>query len=328
MEQVFHADKSIDNQKIRLDSYLTETLPDMSRSHIQTLIRSGEITVNGTAVKPGYALNEGDTIRISERDPEPAGIEPEDIPLDIVYEDSDVIVINKPKGMVVHPANGHYTGTLVNALLYHCRDSLSGINGELRPGIVHRIDMDTTGLIIACKNDHAHTSIAAQLEEHSITRRYIALCYHNIAEDSGTIDKPLDRSRTDRKLMAVCRPGEGRNAVTHYRVLERFPVKRNAGSGNTFNPTGLPLTLIECRLETGRTHQIRVHMSSIGHPLAGDEAYGIRKDPLKGHGQYLHAAVLGFTHPTTGERLTFEAPLPDYFKETLDRLRTGARSSI
>ena len=225
MEQVFHADKSIDNQKIRLDSYLTETLPDMSRSHIQTLIRSGEITVNGTSVKPGYALNEGDTIRISERDPEPAGIEPEDIPLDIVYEDSDVIVINKPKGMVVHPANGHYTGTLVNALLYHCRDSLSGINGELRPGIVHRIDMDTTGLIIACKNDHAHTSIAAQLEEHSITRRYIALCYHNITEDSGTIDKPLDRSRTDRKLMAVCRPGEGRNAVTHYRVLERFPVK-------------------------------------------------------------------------------------------------------
>ena len=320
MEQVFHADKSIDNQKIRLDSYLTETLPDMSRSHIQTLIRSGEITVNGIAVKPGYALNEGDTIRISERDPEPAGIEPEDIPLDIVYEDSDVIVINKPKGMVVHPANGHYTGTLVNALLYHCRDSLSGINGELRPGIVHRIDMDTTGLIIACKNDRAHTSIAAQLEEHSITRRYIALCYHNIAEDSGTIDKPLDRSRTDRKLMAVCRPGEGRNAVTHYRVLERFPVKGNAGSGNTFNPTGLPLTLIECRLETGRTHQIRVHMASIGHPLLGDGVYGA-PCPEKGlEGQCLHARELKFIHPRTGEAVHLATGLPAWFTEVLSRL--------
>ena len=321
MEHVFHADNSIANTKPRLDSYLAELLSDMSRSHIQTLIRSGEIRVNGSAVKPGYALCEGDVILVEEREPEHTTVEPEDIPLDIVYEDNDVIVVNKPKGMVVHPANGHYTGTLVNALMHHCRDSLSGINGELRPGIVHRIDMDTTGLIIACKNDRAHNSIAAQLEEHSITRRYIALVYHNIAEDEGTVDKPIDRSRADRKLMAVCRPGEGRNAVTHYRVLERFPVRGTAGSGNASNTTGLPLTLIECRLETGRTHQIRVHMSFIGHPLAGDEAYGIRKDPLRGNGQYLHAAVLGFTHPTTGERMTFEAPLPSYFEETLAKLR-------
>ena len=321
MEYIFRSEENR-IAKIRLDSYLAELLPDMSRSRIQGMIRSGEITVGGSAVKPGYVPNDGDRIFVQEKEPQAVEVVPEDIPLDIVYEDADVIVVNKPKGMVVHPANGHYTGTLVNALMYHCRDSLSGINGELRPGIVHRIDMDTTGLLIACKNDRAHNHIAAQLEEHSITRRYIALVYHNFNEDEGTVDAPIDRSRADRKLMAVCRPGEGRNAVTHYRVLERFAAFRN-GTG-TFG--SLPMTLIECRLETGRTHQIRVHMNHIGHPLAGDEAYGIRKDPLKGNGQYLHAAVLGFTHPVTGERMTFEAPLPEYFTKTLEQLRNRGSS--
>ena len=315
MEYYYSGDDK--RKKIRLDSYLAGIRPDMSRSHIQGMIRDGEITVNGEVVKAGYALADGDRITVTETEAVAPDICAEDIPLDIVYEDNDVIVVNKPKGMVVHPANGHYSGTLVNALMFHCRDSLSGINGELRPGIVHRIDMDTTGLLVACKNDFAHTSIAAQLEEHSITRRYIALVYHNFAEDEGTVDAPIDRSRTDRKQMAVCRPGEGRNAVTHYRVLDRFP----AVKGNTGTVGSVPMTLVECRLETGRTHQIRVHMSYIGHPLAGDEIYGIRRDPLRGCGQYLHAAVLGFTHPRTGERLLFEAPLPEYFVRTLDKLR-------
>ncbi len=304
---------SQENSKIRIDSYLSEALEDMSRSRIQNLIKSGEITVNGAKVKAGYQLMDGDSICIHIPEPEEIAVEPENIPLDIVYEDADVIVVNKPKGMVVHPANGHNSGTLVNALLYHCRDSLSGINGEMRPGIVHRIDMDTTGLIIACKNDRAHNSIAAQLEEHSIERKYIALVYHNFSEEEGTVDANLDRSRTDRKKMAVCNSMEGRHAVTHYKVLERFPARP---------PFKMPLCLIECRLETGRTHQIRVHMSHIGHPLAGDEVYGLKKDPLCGNGQYLHAAVLGFVHPSTGEKMHFEAPLPEYFSKTLEKLRS------
>lgn len=300
------------NEKLRLDSYLSDKFEDMSRSRIQGLIKNGNITVNGKKQKCGYMLSDGDVIEAVMPEPEDISIEAEDIPLDIVYEDDDVIVINKPKGMVVHPANGHYSGTMVNALMYHCKDSLSGINGELRPGIVHRIDKDTTGLIIACKNDAAHNSIAEQLAVHSIDREYIALCYGNIKENNGTVDAPIARSRTDRKLMAVCRDGEGRHAVTHYTVLERF----QNGLGSQ-----MPLSLIKCRLETGRTHQIRVHMSHIGHPLAGDDSYGIKKDSLSGYGQYLHAAVLGFTHPRTGERLRFEAPLPEYFSNTLIRLR-------
>lgn len=299
--------------KTRLDSYLTEYLTDMSRSHIQGLIKSGDITVGGRQVKPGYCVLPGDEIEVNVPEPESVEITAENIPLEIVYEDQDVIVVNKPKGMVVHPANGHYSGTLVNALMYHCKDSLSGINGEMRPGIVHRIDMDTTGLLIACKNDRAHNSIAEQLAVHSITRKYIALVYHNFQEEEGTVNANLDRSRSDRKMMAVCRPGEGKTAVTHYRVLERFPA---SGKRKT------SMTLVECRLDTGRTHQIRVHMNYIGHPLAGDELYGIRKDPFAGHGQYLHAAVLGFTHPSTGERMLFEAPLPSYFQETLAALRS------
>ena len=300
------------SEKERLDSYLAEQNADMSRSRIQNLIKSGDILVNGKKVKAGFMLNDGDIISMDMPEPESIDIKAEDIPLDIVYEDSDVIVVNKPKGMVVHPANGHYSGTLVNALMFHCRDSLSGINGEMRPGIVHRIDMDTTGLLIACKNDKAHNCIAAQLAEHSITRRYIALVYNNFNTDEGTVDANIDRSRADRKMMAVCAPTEGRNAVTHYSVLERFPAH---------GIYRIPMTLVECKLDTGRTHQIRVHMSHIGHPLAGDEIYGIRKDVFAGCGQYLHAAVLGFVHPSTGHYMEFSAELPKYFSDTLIKLR-------
>ena len=291
-------------EKKRLDSYLTEVFADMSRSHIAGLIKEGKITVNGKNVKTGYSLQPGDIIEAEEEEPEDAAAVPEDIPLDIVYEDDDVIVVNKPKGMVVHPAAGHASGTLVNALLFHCRDSLSGINGVLRPGIVHRIDMDTTGLVIACKNDFSHNSIAAQLKEHSTVRRYTALCQGIIKEDEGTIDKNIGRSPKDRKKMAVVPSGCGKNAVTHYRVLERY--EKN--------------TLIECRLETGRTHQIRVHMASIGHPLCGDEVYGIKDDRFPGNGQYLHARVLGFKHPRSGIYMEFDSDLPQYFTETLSRL--------
>ena len=278
----------------------------MSRSHLQKEIKTGRITVNGGMVKTGYELRFGDIIGVPEpSEPEASGIEAEDIPLDVVYEDADLIVINKPKGMVVHPAAGHQSGTLVNALLYHCRDSLSGINGELRPGIVHRIDMDTTGLLVVCKNDAAHTAIAEQLAVHSITRRYLALVHGTFRNDEGIVDLPIGRSEKDRKKMAVCAPGKGRNAVTHYRVLESFP---NA-------------SLIECRLETGRTHQIRVHMSYLHHPLFGDPVYGMKKDPYISHGQFLHAAVLGFVHPRTGKYMEFSAPLPDYFESVLEKLR-------
>ncbi len=310
MTYIFDSDNGI---KTRLDSYLASILADMSRSRIQGLIKSGDITVNASIAKPGLILSSGDVIELNIPEVQDIDILPEDIPLDIVYEDNDVIVINKPKEMVVHPANGHYTGTMVNALMYHCRDSLSGINGALRPGIVHRIDKDTTGLIIACKNDNAHNSIAEQLASHSITRRYLALVYNNILEDEGTVDANIDRSRADRKMMAVCSSGEGKTAVTHYKVLERFPAH---------GIYRMPMCLVECKLDTGRTHQIRVHMAHISHPLAGDEVYGIKKDIFKGCGQYLHAAVLGFTHPVTGERIELSAPLPKYFEETLSKLRT------
>ena len=306
------------DSKLRLDTYLAGKNPDISRSHIQNLIKSGDIRVNDAKVKAGYILTEGDIISVNLPEPESMDIQAEDIPLDIVYEDDDIIIINKHKGMVVHPANGHYTGTMVNALMYHCKDTLSGINGELRPGIVHRIDKDTTGLIIACKKDKAHNCIAEQLAKHSITRLYIALVYNNITEDEGMVDANIDRSKADRKMMAVCGPYEGRTAVTHYKVLERFPAHGIYKS---------PMCLIECRLDTGRTHQIRVHMSHISHPLAGDEVYGTKKDLFKGQGQYLHAAVLGFTHPSTGERMEFSAPLPEYFEQTLHKLRQDCGSA-
>ena len=288
----------------RIDRYLAQQMPDQSRSFLQKLIREEQITVNGRPVKANYRLQPEDQVLVIVPDPQLPDILPENIPLDILYEDSDVLVINKPKGMVVHPAAGHYTNTVVNAVMYHCQGNLSGINGVMRPGIVHRIDMDTTGAIIACKNDLAHASIAAQLKEHTITRRYEAIVCGVLKDDTGTIDAPIGRSQKDRKKMAVLASG-GREAVTHYRVLNRFR----------------EYTHIECRLETGRTHQIRVHMASLGHPLLGDAVYGPAKCPYKLQGQTLHAGVLGFHHPRTGAYMEFTAPLPDYFKHLLEILK-------
>ncbi len=279
-------------------------MPDITRSYLQKLLKDGSVQMNGKPVKASTKTAVGAVIALTIPEPEEPEILPENIPLDILYEDSDVILINKPKNMVVHPAAGHYTGTLVNALMYHCRGDLSGINGVLRPGIVHRIDKDTTGVLIACKNDRAHNALAEQLKEHSITRKYRAIVCGNLKEDEGTVDAPLGRHPQDRKKMAIVRSG-GKRAVTHYRVLERF--------GND--------TYIECQLETGRTHQIRVHMASLGHPLLGDEIYGRAKSPFKLEGQTLHAMVLGFIHPTTGEYMEFEAPLPEYFEKLLEKLR-------
>lgn len=295
---------SSEDAGIRIDKYLAEQLPDITRSYLQKLLKDGSVQMNGKPVKASAKTVAGAAIELTIPEPEEPEILPEDIPLDILYEDSDVILINKPKDMVVHPAAGHYTGTLVNALMYHCKGDLSGINGVLRPGIVHRIDKDTTGVLIVCKNDRAHNALAEQLKEHSITRKYRAIVCGNLKEDEGTVDAPLGRHPQDRKRMAIVRSG-GKRAVTHYRVLERF--------GN--------YTYIECRLETGRTHQIRVHMASLGHPLLGDEIYGRAKSPFKLEGQTLHAMVLGFIHPTTGEYLEFEAPLPEYFEKLLEKLR-------
>ena len=289
---------------VRIDKYLAEQLPDITRSYLQKLLKDGSVQMNGKQVKASTKTVAGAVIALTIPEPEEPEILPENIPLDILYEDSDVILINKPKNMVVHPAAGHYTGTLVNALMYHCRGDLSGINGVLRPGIVHRIDKDTTGVLIVCKNDRAHNALAEQLKEHSITRKYRAIVCGNLKEDEGTVDAPLGRHPQDRKKMAIVRSG-GKRAVTHYRVLERF--------GND--------TYIECQLETGRTHQIRVHMASLGHPLLGDEIYGRAKSPFKLEGQTLHAMVLGFIHPTTGEYMEFEAPLPEYFEKLLEKLR-------
>ena len=289
---------------VRIDKYLAEQLPDITRSYLQKLLKDGSVQMNGKPVNASTKTAVGAVIALTIPEPEEPEILPENIPLDILYEDSDVILINKPKNMVVHPAAGHYTGTLVNALMYHCRGDLSGINGVLRPGIVHRIDKDTTGVLIVCKNDRAHNALAEQLKEHSITRKYRAIVCGNLKEDEGTVDAPLGRHPQDRKKMAIVRSG-GKRAVTHYRVLERF--------GND--------TYIECQLETGRTHQIRVHMASLGHPLLGDEIYGRAKSPFKLEGQTLHAMVLGFIHPTTGEYMEFEAPLPEYFEKLLEKLR-------
>ena len=287
----------------RIDKCISALIDSLSRSFIQKMIKDERVLVNGASVKGSYRLKEGDEIEFELPESVEPDIEPENIPLDILYEDSDVIVVNKPKGMVVHPAAGHYSKTLVNALMYHCGKDLSGINGVMRPGIVHRIDMDTTGSIIVCKNDKAHASIAMQLKEHSINRKYHAICYGVLDEDEGTIDKPIGRHPTERKKMAI-NERNGKHAVTHYRVLQRF-------EGYTY---------IECRLETGRTHQIRVHMASIGHPLLGDEIYSNRKSPWKLQGQTLHAKTLGFIHPSTGEYVEVDAPLPEYFQHLLDIL--------
>lgn len=290
---------------MRIDKYLSEEIPDSSRSYIQKLIGDNRILVNDQPVKANYKLRENDSIQVTIPEPEAVDITPEDIPLDILYEDDDVLIVNKPKGMVVHPSAGHYTGTLVNALMYHCKDHLSSINGVLRPGIVHRIDMDTTGLLVVCKNDVAHQSLAEQLKCHSITRKYQAIVYDNITEDSGTVHQPIGRHPIDRKKQAI-NYKNGKDAITHYRVLERF---------------GGKYTHIECQLETGRTHQIRVHMASIHHPLLGDTVYGPAKDPFHLQGQTLHAGVLGFIHPRTQEYMEFHADLPDYFQALLANFR-------
>lgn len=287
----------------RIDKFLSDSLPDVSRSYIQKLIKDGQVTVNQKQVKSNYKLNAGDLLSMEEPELQEPDIEAEDIPLDVLYEDSDLLIINKPKGMVVHPSAGHYSGTLVNALMHYCKDDLSGINGVLRPGIVHRIDMDTTGSLVVCKNDFTHNHIAEQLKVHSITRVYHAVVHGVLKEEEGTINAPIGRHPIDRKKMSINHKN-GKEAVTHYKVLKRF---KN-------------FTYIECRLETGRTHQIRVHMSSISHPLLGDAVYGPAKSPYKLQGQTLHAKTIGIIHPRTGEYLEIEAPLPEYFTNLLDKL--------
>lgn len=287
----------------RIDKFLSEELPDMSRSYIQKLIKEEEVLVNGKPVKNNLKLNIHDLVSVNEPELKDPDIVPENIPLDILYEDEDLLIVNKPKGMVVHPAAGHYTGTLVNAIMYHCKDNLSGINGVLRPGIVHRIDRDTTGSIIVCKNDQAHKHIAEQLKEHSGRRIYHAIVHGVIKEENGTVNAPIGRHPVERKKMSINHKN-GKPAITHYRVLKRFQ----------------NFTYIECELETGRTHQIRVHMASLKHPLLGDEIYGPTKCPYKLEGQTLHAKTIGIIHPRTGLFIEIEAPLPEYFESLLKKL--------
>lgn len=303
MPDLFRFQVTEEYEEERIDKYMSILIDSLSRSFIQKMMKEEKVLVNGKPVKANYRLKTEDEICFELPEAVEPDIEPENIPLHILYEDADVLVVNKPKGMVVHPAAGHYSGTLVNALMYHCRGSLSGINGCLRPGIVHRIDMDTTGSLIVCKNDIAHASIAAQLKEHSIVRRYRAIVWGVIKEEEGCVDVPIGRHPSERKKMAAG-VRNGKEAVTHYRVLERFR----------------SYTYIECRLETGRTHQIRVHMDSIGHPILGDPVYGNRKCPFQLQGQTLHAMTLGFVHPVTGEYVETTAPLPGYFQHLLDTL--------
>lgn len=287
----------------RADALLARLIPDLTRSGTQRLLERGAVTSEGKPVRKNDRPAPGDVLEVVLPDPEPVAVQPQNIPLDVVYEDGDVIVVNKPVGLVVHPAPGHPDGTLVNALLYHCGESLSGINGELRPGIVHRIDRDTSGLIIAAKNDRAHLALAAQLQDHSLARTYEAVAVGSLREDSGTVDAPIGRHPVDRKKMAIDRKN-GREAITHWTVLARYP----------------GYTHLECRLETGRTHQIRVHLASIGHPLLGDTVYGAKK-PFPGlAGQCLHARRLRFVHPSTGETVELECPLPDWFQEVLQKI--------
>ncbi len=288
----------------RIDVFITEMLPERSRSYVQKLLKNNAVTVNGRDVKANYKIKEGDFVNVEIPQDEELSVEAEDIPLDIIYEDEDILIVNKPKDMVVHPAAGHYSGTLVNAVMNHCRDNLSGINGVLRPGIVHRIDKDTTGALIVCKNDRAHRSLAAQLEVHSISRKYIAIVHGHFKESEFTITTTIGRHPNDRKKMAI-NVKNGKNAVTDVKVLKELK----------------GYSLIECTLHTGRTHQIRVHMASVGHPVLGDEVYGPKKCPIKGlQGQCLHAYLIGFIHPSTGEYAEYTAPLPDYMNELLRKL--------
>ena len=294
---------TVDREGERADALLSRLAPGLTRSAAQKLLERGAATLDGKPVRKNDRPAPGQVVVVRLPDPEPIGLIPQDIPLDVVYEDGDVVVVNKPVGLVVHPAPGHPDGTLANALLYHCGSSLSGINGELRPGIVHRIDRDTSGLIIAAKNDRAHLALAAQLQDHSLARTYEAVAVGGLKEDSGTVDAPIGRHPVDRKKMAVD-PQNGRRAVTHWSVLARYP----------------GYTHVECRLETGRTHQIRVHLSSIGHPLLGDAVYGAKKSVPGLAGQCLHARRLRFLHPATGEAVELECPLPDWFQEILRKI--------
>lgn len=289
----------------RIDKCISNYMENLSRSYIQKIIKDGNVFVNEHTVKANYRVKTEDNIRFILPDSIEPDIPAQDIPLDILFEDQDILIVNKPKNMVVHPAPGHYEGTLVNAIMYHCKGELSGINGVMRPGIVHRIDKDTTGSLIVCKNDASHNAIAELLKTHDITRKYRAIVYGNIVEEKGTVDAPIGRHPNDRKKMAI-NEKNGKRAVTHYRVLERFG----------------KYTYIECQLETGRTHQIRVHMASIGHPLLGDEVYSGRKSPFKLEGQVLHAMTIGFMHPRNGKYMEFEAPLPEYFEKLLSVLRS------
>ena len=290
----------------RLDKFLSDSVEGLSRSSLTKLIEDGKVTVGEKAVKKNYKVADGDRVTVLIDDPKPVDITPEDIPLDIVYEDEHLLVVNKPKGMVVHPAPGNDCGTLVNALMYHCGDHLSGINGELRPGIVHRIDKNTSGLLVVAKSDIAHAGLSEQIKDHSFTRRYLAICYGNIKEDERTVDAPIGRHKIDRKKMCVTQLNS-KPAVTHIKVLERY-------SGFTY---------IECRLETGRTHQIRVHLANIGHPIAGDDVYGPSKVITSLGGQCLHAYRLGFIHPVTGEYMEFTADPPGTFLTFQEKLRKG-----
>lgn len=293
-----------ENAGERIDSYLSKVCEGYSRSAITKNIEKGLVTVNGATVSKSYKLSANDSIEMTIEDPVELDVLPQDIPLDIVYEDDDLLVVNKPKGMVVHPAAGNYTDTLVNALMYHCKDSLSGINGVLRPGIVHRIDKNTSGLLIVAKNDKAHNHLAAQIKEHSFTREYVTIVYGNIKDDAGTIDAPIGRHPVDRKRMCVINKNS-KEAVTHYEVIERF----------------MGYTLLRCKLETGRTHQIRVHMAYIGHPVAGDDVYGPKKVIKSLGGQCLHAQKIGFIHPTTEKYIEFSSEVPQVFSDFLHKLQ-------
>ena len=288
---------------IRIDKFLAEELPELSRSYIQKLIKEEQVNVNGKVVKANYKLSPEDLVIVHQPELKEPDIIAENIPLDILYEDSDILIVNKPKGMVVHPSAGQYTGTLVNALMYYCKDDLSGINGVMRPGIVHRIDMDTTGSLIVCKNDYAHQHVAEQLKTHDIKRVYHAIVHGVIKDDEGTIDAPIGRHPIERKKMSINHKN-GKEAVTHYKVIKRF---RN-------------YTYIQCQLETGRTHQIRVHMASIKHPLLGDAVYGPAKCPFKLQGQTLHAKTIGILHPRTNEYFETDSALPEYFSDLLRKL--------
>ena len=291
----------------RLDKFLSTIYPEFSRAFFQKLIKSKQVSVNETPQKASYCVKIDDIVTVEIPDAVETTIEPENIPLDILYEDDDVLIVNKPKGMVVHPSAGHYSGTLVNAIMYHCKDTLSGINGEIRPGIVHRIDMDTTGSLIVCKNDEAHVNIAQQIKEHSVNRIYVGIVCGNVKEDSGTVEGAIGRHPIERKKMAI-NEKNGKPAITHYKVLERF---KN-------------YTYMQFKLETGRTHQIRVHMASIGHPLLGDTLYSSGRLPFKHlQGQCLHAKTIGFIHPKTGEYMEYSAPLPEYFEKLLCLLKSN-----